>query len=150
VGVYPQKTAISPVFLTGLPTEKINLSTELSTGDIMKNLLKLEEMFLFGLALFLFSGLDYGWGWYALWFFAPDLSMIGYLANPRFGAWTYNLIHHKGLSVTLYVLGYLLATPWLMFAGTILLGHSSFDRVLGYGLKHEDAFQNTHLGRIGR
>lgn len=31
-----------------------------------------------------------------------------------------------------------------------LLGHSSFDRVLGYGLKHEDAFQNTHLGRIGR
>jgi hypothetical protein len=31
-----------------------------------------------------------------------------------------------------------------------LFGHSSFDRVLGYGLKHEDAFQNTHLGRIGR
>ena len=31
-----------------------------------------------------------------------------------------------------------------------LRGHSSFDRVLGYGLKHEDAFQNTHLGRIGR
>ena len=62
----------------------------------MKNLLKLEELFMFGLALFLFSKLDYGWGWYALLFFAPDLSMIGYLANPRFGAWTYNLIHHKG------------------------------------------------------
>ena len=31
-----------------------------------------------------------------------------------------------------------------------LFGHSSFDRVMGYGLKHEDAFQNTHLGRIGR
>jgi hypothetical protein len=76
--------------------------------------------------------------------------MIGYLANPRIGAWTYNLIHHKGLSVAFYVLGSLLATPWLMFAGTILLGHSSFDRVLGYGLKHEDAFQNTHLGRIGK
>lgn len=116
----------------------------------MKSLLKLEELFLFGLALFLFSGLEYGWGWFALLFFAPDLSMLGYLANPRLGAWTYNLIHHKGLSAALYVLGYLLATPWLMFAGTILLGHSSLDRVLGYGLKHEDAFQNTHLGRIGR
>ena len=118
----------------------------------MKNLLKLEELFFFGLALFLFSELDYGWGasQYALLFFAPDLSMLGYLAGPRFGAWTYNLVHHKGLSVALYVLGYLTATPWLMFAGTILLGHSSFDRVLGYGLKHEDAFQNTHLGRIGR
>jgi hypothetical protein len=31
-----------------------------------------------------------------------------------------------------------------------LPGHSSLDRVFGYGLKHEDAFQNTHLGRIGR
>lgn len=31
-----------------------------------------------------------------------------------------------------------------------LRGPSSFDRVLGYGLKHEDAFQNTHLGVIGR
>ena len=116
----------------------------------MKTLLRLEEFLLFGFALFLFSGLDYGWGWYALLFFAPDLSMIGYLANPRFGAWTYNLIHHKGLAVALYALGSLVTVPWLMFAGTILLGHSSLDRVLDYGLKHEDAFQNTHLGRIGR
>ena len=116
----------------------------------MKNMLKLEEFFLFGLALFLFSKLDYGWGWYALLFLTPDLSMIGYVISPRVGSWTYNLIHHKGLSVALYVLGYLLATPWLMFAGTILLGHSSFDRVLGYGLKYPDAFQNTHLGRIGK
>ena len=116
----------------------------------MKNLLKIEELLLFGLALFLFWGLDYGWGAYALLFFAPDLSMIGYLANPRLGARTYNLVHHKGLAVTLYVLGSVLSIPWLMFAGTLLLGHSSFDRVFGYGLKHEDAFQNTHLGRIGR
>jgi len=116
----------------------------------MKNLLKLEELSLLGLALFLFSRLDYGWGWYALLFLTPDLSMVGYLANPRLGAWTYNLIHHKGLAVALYVLGSLFTIPWLMFAGTLLLGHSSFDRVFGYGLKHEDAFQNTHLGRIGR
>ncbi len=116
----------------------------------MKNLLKLEELLMLGLALFLFSKLDYGWGWYALLFLTPDLSMVGYLANPRVGAWTYNLIHHKGLSVALYVLGSLFSIPWLMFAGTLLLGHSSFDRVFGYGLKYPDAFQNTHLGRIGK
>lgn len=115
----------------------------------MKNLLKIEELFLFGLALFLFSGLDYWWGWYALLFFAPDLSMHGYLANPRLGSWTYNLVHHKGVAVALYVLGYLFSTPWLMFAGTVLLGHSSLDRVFGYGLKYPDTFQNTHLGVIG-
>ena len=116
----------------------------------MKNLLKLEELFLFGLSLFLFSELDYSWSWYALLFLAPDVSMIGYLANPRLGAWTYNLIHHKGLAVALYILGYLLSTPWLMFAGTLLLGHSSLDRVFGYGLKYPDAFKNTHLGVIGK
>jgi hypothetical protein len=116
----------------------------------MKNLIKIEEFLLFCLSLLLFSELDYSWGLFALLFFAPDLSMLGYLANPRFGAWTYNLIHHKGVAVTLYAFGYLLVTPWLMFAGTLLLAHSSFDRILGYGLKHEDAFQNTHLGRIGQ
>jgi hypothetical protein len=127
----------------------------------MKNLLKLEELFLLGLALFLFSGLDHGWSWYGLWFFSPDLSTIGYVMNPRLGAWTlrlrstqggaYNLIHYKRLSVALYALRALFSVPWLMFvARSAPLGHSSFDRVLGYGLKHEDAFQNTHLGRIGR
>ena len=85
----------------------------------MKNLLRLEELLLFGLALFLFSRLEYGWGWFALLFFAPDLSMLGYLANPRVGAWTYNLIHHKGFAVALYVFGYLLALPVLMFVVTL-------------------------------
>ena len=116
----------------------------------MKNLLRIEEFLLFGLALFLFSGLDYSWGWYALLFLTPDLSMLGYLASPRLGAWTYNLVHHKGISVALYLLGYLLSVPWLMLAGTVLLGHSSLDRVFGYGLKYSDAFQNTHLGVIGK
>jgi hypothetical protein len=116
----------------------------------MKDLLRLEEFLLFVLSLFLFSQLDYSWVWYALLFLAPDLSMIGYLANSRVGAWSYNLIHHKGLAVALYILGSLISIPWLMFVGTILLGHSSLDRVFGYGLKYPDAFQNTHLGRIGR
>ena len=41
----------------------------------MKNLLKLEELLTLGLALFLFSKLDYGWGAsrYALLFLTPDL-----------------------------------------------------------------------------
>lgn len=116
----------------------------------MKNLLRLEELLMLGLSLLLFSQLDYSWGLFALLFFAPDLSMIGYLINPRLGAWTYNLVHHKGLGVTLYAFGSLFAAPWLMFAGTLLFAHSSFDRIFGYGLKHEDSFQNTHLGKIGR
>jgi hypothetical protein len=62
----------------------------------MKSLLRLEELLMFAFSLYLFSGLDASWGLFALLFFTPDLSMLGYLANPRLGAWTYNLIHHKG------------------------------------------------------
>jgi hypothetical protein len=40
--------------------------------------------------------------------------------------------------------------PALSVAGLVMLGHSSLDRALGYGLKYPDAFQHTHLGTIGR
>jgi len=116
----------------------------------MKNLLKLEEAFMFGLSIFLFSRLDYAWWWYLLLILAPDLSMIGYLMNPRVGAMTYDFIHHKGLGISLWILGVVLANEPLQLTGLILFGHSSMDRALGYGLKYPDSFQNTHLGRIGR
>ena len=116
----------------------------------MKNLLRLEEFALLVLAIFLFSQLDFNWGWYVLLFLSPDISMLSYLANPQLGAWTYNFVHHKGLAVVLYILGAILSVPWLMFVGTLLLGHTSFDRIFGYGLKYEDSFQHTHLGQIGK
>lgn len=116
----------------------------------MKNVLKLEEAFMFGLSIFLFSKLDYAWWWYPVLILLPDLSMVGYLMNTRVGAVTYNFIHHKALGIGLYVLGIVLANQFLQLMGLILFGHSSMDRVLGYGLKYSDSFQNTHLGVIGR
>jgi hypothetical protein len=35
-------------------------------------------------------------------------------------------------------------------AGTILVAHVGMDRAAGYGLKLPTAFQDTHLGRIGK
>lgn len=115
----------------------------------MKSLIRLEELLLAALAFYLFLSLDYAWWWFLVLFLAPDLSMIGYLAGPRVGARAYNLFHHKGVAVALFILGGYLALPWLQLAGTILLGHSSLDRVFGYGLKYPDSFQHTHLGTIG-
>jgi len=115
----------------------------------MKNLLKLEELFMLALSIFLFSRLDYAWWWYPALLFTPDLSMIGYLISPQAGAWTYNFVHVKALGISVYVLGVILASQPLQLAGLILFGHSSMDRVLGYGLKHADAFKHTHLGVIG-
>lgn len=116
----------------------------------MRNLIKIEELFLFLLSIYLFIQLDYAWWWYALLFLAPDLGMIGYLMTPQVGAQTYNLLHHKAIAVALFLIGAGLSIPPLQLAGVIILGHSSADRVLGYGLKYPDAFQHTHLGWIGK
>ncbi|MBI5839058.1 MAG: DUF4260 domain-containing protein [Chloroflexi bacterium] len=116
----------------------------------MKNLLKLEELFMFGLTIFLFSKLDFSWWWYPVLLFTPDLSMLGYLGGTRLGAFTYNFIHHKALGISIFVAGVIFANQALQLAGLILFGHSSMDRVLGYGLKHSDSFQHTHLGMIGK
>lgn len=116
----------------------------------MKNLLKLEELFIFFLAIYLFSLLDYAWWVYAALFFLPDIGMLGYLHNTRLGMITYNLIHHKAVCIGIYLLGALLGNPILQLAGLVLLGHSSLDRALGYGMKYADSFHNTHLGTIGK
>ena len=63
----------------------------------MKTALRVEELFLVGLSLYLFLALGLAWWWFPL----------------------------------------------------LLLAHTSMDRVMGYGLKHTDSFQHTHLGRIG-
>lgn len=116
----------------------------------MKNLIKLEELALFLFSVYLFSQLSFAWWVYPLFFFAPDLSIVGYLAGPRFGAVCYNLIHHKAVALATIVLGSFLGATVLSLAGVILLGHSSLDRVLGYGLKTTESFNQTSLGTIGQ
>jgi len=116
----------------------------------MRNLIKLEELFLFFLSIFLFSQLGTPWWWFPALFLAPDLGILGYLPGPRVGAFSYNLLHHKAIAVTALVLGVYLASLPLQLAGVIILGHSSLDRVLGYGLKYPDSFRHTHLGYIGK
>ena len=116
----------------------------------MKNLLKLEEIFMFALSIFLFTKLDFAWWWYPVLIFTPDLSMIGYAFSPQIGAATYNFIHHKAIGISVFVIGMILVNQPLQLAGLILFGHSSMDRILGYGLKYPDSFQHTHLGMIGK
>jgi hypothetical protein len=116
----------------------------------MKNLLKLEElaMFIFGTWYFISRG--FGWGWYLGLILTPDLGMLGYLVNDRAGALTYNLFHHKGVALVVFALGLMFPSQVLQMAGIILFTHSSMDRIFGYGLKYENGFSFTHLGKIGK
>lgn len=116
----------------------------------MKNIIKLEELGVFILSVFLLYKLamPLSWWLYVLLFFAPDIGMLGYLVNTRIGAITYNFFHHKALASLLVILGMLIINNYLIMAGLLMFAHSSFDRVLGYGLKYPDSFKHTSVGVI--
>ena len=116
----------------------------------MKNVLRIEEALMLALAVYLNSFLPFpAWLFWAL-FLVPDISFIGYAANPRVGAFCYNVLHHKGVGIALYLAGIWVESSGMQLAGLLIFVHSSFDRMLGYGLKFPDSFHNTHLGRIGK
>ena len=116
----------------------------------MKNIIRIEEVMQLALAIYLFNDLPFVWWGYVALFLAPDISMLGYVFGPRTGAYCYNLFHHKGIAISIYLLGAYTSSNVMMFAGLLLFGHSAFDRILGYGLKYTDNFKHTNLGWIGK
>ena len=115
----------------------------------MKTLIRLEELAMFVLGVFMFGLLGYEWWWFLVLVLVPDIGMLGYLFGDKIGAFAYNLFHHKGLAILLYFMGMYLSFPIVQLAGVILFSHASMDRVFGYGLKYEKGFKYTHLGEIG-
>ncbi|WP_121666481.1 DUF4260 domain-containing protein [Mesonia aquimarina] len=115
----------------------------------MKKAIKLEELGMFVLGIFLFSLLDISWWWFLALFFSPDIGMLGYLINNKIGAITYNIFHHKFLGLIFYLVGVSFTSEILQFIGIIIFSHASFDRIFGYGLKYNKGFKFTHLGEIG-
>ena len=116
----------------------------------MKNLIKLEEAGVFIISIFLLYKLNLHLSWwlYVILFFSPDIGMAGYLVNTKVGAVTYNLFHHKSVGITLLIIGLLLPDNYFFLFGLIFLAHSSFDRILGYGLKYSDNFKHTSIGNM--
>jgi hypothetical protein len=116
----------------------------------MKTTLKLEEFAMAGIAIYYLTTLHTGinqW-WYVLLFFAPDISILGYVFGKKAGAICYNIFHHKLLALVVLALGWIMQNQYLLLTGSILFGHSSFDRIMGYGLKYFDGFKHTHLGMM--
>lgn len=116
----------------------------------MKTIIKLEELGLFILGIYLFSLLNFEWWWFLVLILAPDLAMLGYLFGNKSGAFFYNVFHHRGIAILVYILGCYLKMELLQLIGVILFSHSSMDRIFGYGLKYESGFKYTHLGEIGK
>lgn len=116
----------------------------------MKTIIKLEEIGMLGLSIYAFSLLNFEWWWFPVLILAPDISMVGYIVNTSVGALIYNFVHHKGVACVVLLIGFYFNLPIVELAGIILFGHSSMDRLFGYGLKYADDFKHTSLGWIGK
>ena len=88
------------------------------------------------------------WGQFALLFLAPDLLMVGYAFGLKIGARTYNAGHTYAAPFLLGLIVHRAHRPALFPLCLIWVAHIGFDRLLGYGLKYDSAFKDTHLQRV--
>ncbi|MBT9188097.1 DUF4260 domain-containing protein [Zobellia russellii] len=116
----------------------------------MTKWIKVEELGMFLFGIYMFSLLPYVWWWFVVLLLTPDFSMLGYLLGNKWGAVFYNIFHHKGIALAIYIIGVYLSAPVLQLVGIILFSHAAMDRVFGYGLKYNKGFKFTHLGQIGK
>jgi hypothetical protein len=112
-----------------------------------KPLLHLEGLAVLAVGCLLYRHIGASWGMFALLFFVPDLSMLGYLGGLRVGAVCYNLFHTYAVPLAVASTGYLAGCHAALCMGVIWAAHIGFDRMLGYGLKYETGFKDTHVGK---
>jgi hypothetical protein len=124
-----------------------------SSGAVVgsvRTYLKLENLAVFILSVLLYANTGHKWWIFFALFLVPDLSMIPYLANPRAGAISYNLVHNYALPLAIAAACIGLHRNEFLPYLLIWTAHIGIDRFLGYGLKYPDAFGRTHLGTLGR
>ena len=115
-----------------------------------KLILRLEGLGVLALSAFAYGQWGSGWLWFAVFFLAPDLGMLGYLGGKKLGATSYNLSHSYIGAILCLAFGCYEHMTLAVSAGLIWAAHIGFDRLLGYGLKYASGFGDTHLGVIGR
>ena len=110
-----------------------------------RSFLRVEGLAVLGIALAGYFTLD-GSVWLLLILaLAPDLSMIGYLAGTRVGSLSYNIVHTYTLPLALGAVGFWADIRMALLVALIWAGHIGADRLVGYGLKFESGFKDTHL-----
>ena len=113
-------------------------------------LLRLEGLTLLAGSVVGYDALDASWRLFALLLLVPDAALVAYIAGPRAGAIAYNAVHTYFGPAGLAALAYLDVVPGAWPICLIWMAHIGMDRSLGLGLKFTSAFQDTHLGRVGR
>ena len=113
-------------------------------------LLRMEGLAVAALSAILYARAGASWRLFAALWLLPDLSMLGYLAGPRWGAQCYNAIHSYLLPGALAAVALLLHRDALLPFALIWFNHIGVDRLCGYGLKYPTGFGDTHLSSLQR
>ncbi|MEH6944297.1 DUF4260 domain-containing protein [Bacillus sp. JJ722] len=115
---------------------------------MVRLLLHLEGVFVFLLSVYFYSQNNFSWILFFVLLLSPDLSMLGYLVNNKIGSICYNLFHTYILAIFLIFIGVIWSIDLVLALGFILAAHIGMDRTVGYGLKYQNEFKDTHLNRI--
>jgi hypothetical protein len=127
-------------------TSTITVNTK--SPSLPNVLLRLEGLTVLLGAITLFAHQGGNWLIFALLLFSPDVSMIGYVFNPRVGSITYDIVHFYALPAVLLAVSVAANFSVGIQLALIWFAHIGMDRTCGYGLKYPTEFKDTHLGRI--
>ena len=114
------------------------------------NILKLESFAFLIATIWAYYLVGASWLLFLVLILVPDVFMAGYLKDSKLGALVYNIGHMYIVPLSLLGIYLLFHILVLLPISIIWLAHISMDRMLGYGLKLDTGFKDTHLGNIGR
>jgi len=112
--------------------------------------LRMEGTLVFILSILLYAHAGTAWWRFIALLLVPDAALAGYWLGARWGAILYNVAHsYVGPAVLAGVAVAGSHSAWIPYV-LIWTAHIGMDRGLGYGLKYFGAFQETHLGLLGK
>lgn len=109
---------------------------------------RIESAVIFVFLLIIYFLLNFNWLIFILFLFVPDVSMTGYLKDKKTGAFVYSLGHSYFSPILFLCISFFLGFESGVMFSIIWAAHIALDRALGFGLKSEKGFKDTHLGKI--
>ena len=127
-------------------------NTETHKFDILEKtpraMLLLEGAAILALSVLFYRYFGFGWGPFALFILAPDLTGLLYFGNKRIFTLAYNLAHTLVFPLALGGISLIFGSTLGLQIALIWLAHIGMDRAIGYGLKYPTSFNQTHLSRV--
>ncbi|MEK8127873.1 DUF4260 domain-containing protein [Paenibacillus filicis] len=113
-----------------------------------KKLIRIEGLVVLALGTYFYFSNGYNWAVFLLLLLLPDVFMIGYAVSKKTGAYLYNFAHTFVTPLLLLLVGLAFSVNFLIMIGLIWVVHIGMDRMMGYGLKYETGFKDTHIQRL--